>query len=62
MAFDWGRILRSSPEAVGGGKPPPRAWFFHFSDEAEARRGGEGTLRLLLDGEWEFRSFPLPTR
>lgn len=60
MAFDWGRILRSSPEAVGGGKLPPRAWFFHFSDEAEARRGGEGTLRLLLDGEWEFRFFSSP--
>ena len=60
MAFDLGRILRSSPEAVGGGKLPPRAWFFHFSDEAEARRGGEGTLRLLLDGEWEFRFFSSP--
>ena len=37
MAFDLGRILRSSPEAVGGGKLPPRAWFFHFPSEPEAR-------------------------
>lgn len=60
MAFDLGRILRSSPEAVGGGKLPPRAWFFHFPSEPEARQGGCGPWHLPLDGEWEFRYFSSP--
>ena len=60
MAIDLDKIIRTSPECVGGGRLSPVSPLKHFPDTESASSGQDSPWLMPLDGKWKFAYYNKP--